>query len=103
MKLYKILPNGYFGGIVEVPDTTVGFEPGLTTTGFDFEILQGQWAYWIGSGWVLTSTDPDQIIVAPEPPPEPVAEPIPEPVSEPELQLELDLQPAEFIDPTQGI
>ena len=59
MKIYKILPNRYFGGSIEVPDGTKGIPIGHTRTPTP-DIPDGYFAVWIGNGWSLTSTPPPE-------------------------------------------
>lgn len=53
MKIYKILPNRYYGGEIEVPDGTLGIPKGTTRTAPPF-IPPGMTAIWNGKGWDIT-------------------------------------------------
>lgn len=69
MIIYVILPNGYFGGTMEVPDDTIGIPFGTTRTPV-IEIPEGHYAIWKGTYWELTT-------VSPPVEKEPVEEPLP--------------------------
>lgn len=56
MKLFRILENGYFGGMSEVPDE-IGFPPGNTTVETP-DIPEGMFAKWTGYNWELTDVAP---------------------------------------------
>lgn len=57
MNIYRILENGYFGGVTDVPDGTKGIPPGNTRTPVP-EIPDGHYAVWHGRGWSLTTVAP---------------------------------------------
>lgn len=67
MKIYKInSTTGYFDGIVEVPDDVQGI-PLFTTRTEVPDLVEGQYAVWAGSDWVITNDPPPEIINTPDP------------------------------------
>jgi hypothetical protein len=66
MKVYKILPNLYYGGTVELPDGTPGIPYGTTRTEIP-ELNNGEYAVWAGQSWRVTKIPPAEI-VEPKPP-----------------------------------
>lgn len=69
MKIYQILPNGYFGGMVEVSDDVKGIPFGYTRTAIPANMDADDHAVWIGNGWRLTKQSPtvENIIPVEEP------------------------------------
>lgn len=65
MKIYKILKNGYFGGIEIIPDNRKGIPLYYTRTAPP-EISEGMYAVWVGNKWRLTDTAPvkDTVVVS---------------------------------------
>lgn len=59
MIVAKILSNGYFGGLLDIPDSD-GIPYGTTRT-LPPEIPEGQYAVWAGTSWNLTTATPINI------------------------------------------
>ena len=67
MLIYQILENGYLGAIAEVPDNTIGIPFGYTRTPVPL-MQDGEYAYWRGTHWEVTSIAPksnDFILISP--------------------------------------
>jgi len=59
MIIAKILSNGYFGGLLDLPDSD-GIPYGTTRT-LPPEIPEGYYAIWSGTAWNLTTVMPSPI------------------------------------------
>ncbi len=57
MIVYRILPNGYFGGIETIEDDSGGIPFGTTWTPVP-NIPEGSFAEWNGTGWTITDIPP---------------------------------------------
>lgn len=75
MLLYIIGNNGYYQGTMDWPDDPdeiYGIPPGTTKKAVP-ELVENEYAFWTGSGWIVTDTSP---MIVPVTPPKQVPESI---------------------------